>query len=265
MDITAQQIADLEKSHYTALVPMAKVTPGLTLSFRDEVILTSNENLPDIDTTHACLLRTSSEQADDLIAEIIDYFKMRNLPPTVFISRACAPTDIGQRLLKHGFTRHKEEEAWLIMETLNALDNFSPIQELDVRKVDEVEISTFAEVMLTSFGLSNNLAPLVAQSLAPSIDVPEVNHFLGFVNDTPVATCTLVRHNGYGVMSQIGVVPGYQESRIGASLGVIAMRDALKQGFKKIISQTTTGTIYERYLYALGFKRAFTRVMYMMS
>ncbi|MCB0197470.1 MAG: hypothetical protein KDJ65_36320 [Anaerolineae bacterium] len=265
MDITAQQIAELEKSYYEAIVPVAKVTPGLSLSFRNEVILTSNENLPDISTTHACLLRSSLEDADDLIEEIIDYFKMRNLPKTVFISRACTPTDIGRRLVKRGFIRHKEEEAWLVLETLQALDSFSPAEELCVKEIDENGAFTFAEVMLTASGLSTNLAPLVAQSMVPSIAIPEMCYFLGFVEDKPIASCSLIQHHEYAVMSEINVIPEYQDSEIGVSIGVTALRNMHKRGVENVISQAPIGTVYEKYLHALGFKRAFTRVMYMLS
>lgn len=263
MDRTSQQIAELEKLIYKALVPVARATPGLNLSFRDDVILISNENLPDIDTTHACLVQTLPEQADALIAEVVDYFKMRNLPSTIFISPACTPVDIDRRLLASGFVREQAEEAWLILEGLRPIDH--SITNLQMAKIDEGRVLTFAEVMLTAWGLSTNLAPLMAQTLLPSMAVSEVNHFLGFLDDAPVAACTVVCYGKFGIMRETGVMPAYQDSQVRTDLEAMVMDNVRQQGVETLLLQTMAGPSSERYLAIHGFKSAFTRAIYTLS
>lgn len=263
MNSPTQQIAELEKTIYKAFVPVARATPGLNLSFRDDVILISNENLPDVDTTHACLVQTSPEHAEALIAEVIDYFKMRNLPTTVFISDACTPADIGRRLIASGFVRQQAEEAWLILDGLRPINHL--VTDLKVVKVDESLILTFAEVMLTAWGLSTNLAPLMAQTLLPSITVPEINHFLGFLNNTPVAACAIICYDKFGIMRETGVMPAYQDSQVAAGLETAIMDYVRQQGVETFLLQTMADTSPERYLAIHGFKCAFIRAIYTLS
>lgn len=263
MDSLTQQIAELEKIIYKALVPVARATPGLNVSFRDDVILISNENLPDIDTTHACLVQTSPEHIDALIAEIVDYFKMRNLPSTIFTSAACRPMDIGRRLLELGFVRAQAEEAWMMLDETRP--NQQPITGLQVEKIDEGLVLTFAEVMLTAWGLSTNLAPLMAQTLLPSMALPQVNHFLGFRNDVPIAACTIICYDQFGIMREPGVLPAYQTSQIRANFETTVMENVRQQGVETLLLQTTAETSSEKHFEIHGFKRSFTRAMYTFS
>ncbi|MCB9098410.1 MAG: hypothetical protein H6632_02635 [Anaerolineales bacterium] len=263
MDSLTQQIAELEKIIYKALVPVARATPGLNVSFRDDVILISNENLPDIDTTHACLVQTSPEHIDALIAEIVDYFKMRNLPPTVFTSAACTPTDIGQRLLELGFIRAQVEEAWMILDEIRP--NQQLITGLQLKKIDEGQVLTFAEVMLTAWGLSTNLAPLMAQTLLPSMALPQVNHFLGFRNDVPIAACTLIGYDQFGIMREPSILPAYQTNQIRADFETMVIENVRQQGVETLLLQTTAETASEKHFEIHGFKRSFTRAMYTLS
>lgn len=263
MDNPSQQLAELEKIIYKALVPVARATPGLNLSFRDDVILISNENLPDVDTTHACLVQTSPDQADALIAEVVDYFKMRNLPSTIFISAACAPADISRRLLTSGFVRQPVAEAWLILEGIQPNDRF--VTDLRMEKIDEEQVLTFAEVMLTAWGLSTNLAPLMAQTLLPSVAVPEVNHFLGFLKGTPVAACTIVCYGQFGVMRETGVLPAYQDSQVGFALETMAIENVRRQGVETLLLQIMAEPSSARHFAKHGFKKAFTRAIYTRS
>ncbi|MCB0163021.1 MAG: hypothetical protein KDI79_02270 [Anaerolineae bacterium] len=263
MDNRSQQIAELEKIIYKALVPVVRATPGLNLSFRDDVILISNENLPDVDTTHACLVQTSPEHADALIAEVVDYFKMRNLPTTFFISAACTPPDINQRLLAAGFVRQPTTEAWSILKGIQPNDHY--VTDLRVEKIDEELVLTFAEVMLSGWGLSTNLAPLMAQTLLPSVAVPEVNHFLGFLKGDPVAACTIVCYGQFGLMRETSVLPAYQDSREGFALETIAMENVRQQGVKTLLLQTMADPSSESHFAGHGFKRAFYRAIYTRS
>src|SRR5262245_25747391 len=114
MNISVHDIAQLEWANYAVALPIAQATPGLEVLLADDMILTSNLLFPHIDVTHACLLRATPETVEPLIDRVIDYFKSKAVPTNIFISPACTPVNLVERLSRRGFVKLNEEESWLI-------------------------------------------------------------------------------------------------------------------------------------------------------
>ena len=103
-----QRIADLEEANYAATLITAQVTPGLTVSLRDDVIMTTSETLPSPDTNHACRLKSTPQHIDSLLDEITEHFRARDRPTTIFVSPACTPANLGDLLRARGFLQQRE-------------------------------------------------------------------------------------------------------------------------------------------------------------
>ena len=265
MHVSVQDMAALERINYEATLAITQVTPGLALVLRDDVILTSSELFPIPDTTHACLLRAAPEDVDDLIIEVIDYFKARELPTTIFVSPACTPVDLPKRLLRHGFSKGKEEEAWLVF---NNLLNFKlPLADpkIVVKPVSRADVLTFTHTFLTAFEMPDDFAPSMAQLMEPSLGLPGIYHYLAFSNQQPIATCSLFCYQNFGIIGSVGVVPGLRGSRAVSSLAIMAGKTARQENVNTIMLQTTAGTLFERLLRISGFKRVFTRMCFTLS
>jgi hypothetical protein len=241
----------------------------LEVVLRNDVILTSSRAFPTPDTNHACLLRTSPEGADGLIAEVTAYFGSRNLqgdtsPVVIYVSPACAPGDLRERLLARGFHRQQEEESWMVLEDLPNFNLPSPYPGFTVKPITKSEATVFAEVFMAAFDLPIDFAPLMAQLIEPTVGLSTVLHYLALEEGQPVGTCSMLRHESFGVLGSTGVLTRRRGAGAATSLAVRALTDARDHGVHTVMLQTAADTWLERFLRISGFERAFTRRCYVL-
>lgn len=265
MNISKSQVAELERINYEAIGAIAAVTPGVELWLRDDVIITSNEAFPYADATHACLLQATPPTLDNLIAEIIDYFQAKGLPPTIFVSPACMPADLTECLIRRDFAPQTEVEAWLAFEHLL---NFAvpPLGlKIAVEPITKANVAAFVKAMLTAFEMPGELEPFMVQLTEPSVGLPGVFHFVALLDGQPIGTCSLICYQKFGILGGVGVVPAHRGSGAVTNLIFKAARIAQEQGVEVLLLQTAAGTLLERLLRMGGFKRMFTRVAYTLA
>jgi hypothetical protein len=264
MNATKPQIARLERINYEANQTIAQITPGLEVCLSDDVIITSNEFFPYPDVTHACLLRATPQNLDNLIDEVINYFRAKSLPSTIFVSPACTPPDLAGRLVRRGFVK-QDEEAWLALENLPAVAIPALYPNVTIQRVTQADLPTFVRVFLSAFDLPADFAPFIAQLTEPSLTLAGVYHFLAFSEAEAVGTCSLICFRQVGILGSLGVVRSYRGSRAVANLGYTVARQARQQGVDTLLLQTAAGTPLERLLRLSGFKRMFTRTAYTLN
>jgi hypothetical protein len=262
MDISRQQIAQLEWANYAATLPIAQVTPGMEIRLSEEVITTSNIFFPYLDVTHACLLRATPETVEPLIDQVIAYFQASALPITVFISPACTPPDLPERLSRRGFVKNEGEEAWLAWPHLDQTV-LPPIQPtVRVKSITRAEVPLFVETMMLAFEMPAELAPYMVQLTEPSVSLPGVYHYLATVDDQPVGTCSLMCFEEYGIIGGTGVLPAYRGTRAARNMAICVAREAQIQKIETLLLQTASAAPLERFLRIAGFKKMFTRTSY---
>lgn len=265
MSASIEEITRLERANYLATRQIAEHTPGLTLRIREDLILTGSQIFPTPDTTHACLLQTTPQAADALIEEIIAYFRAQSLPVTVYLSPACAPSDLHNRLLKRGFVRQADEEAWLAFSNLLSYDLPVNPAKFTVNSINKAEALIFARVFLTAFDMPLDYAPPLAELLTPSVGLPGVFHYLAWREDNPLGVFSLMRYQNVGIIGSAGVVPAHRRSGVVFELILQAARDAKAAGVDTLVLQTTANTPLERLLRLYGFEKVFTRTGYTLS
>lgn len=265
MSVDIAQIANLEWINYAASQAIIEQTPDLDLCLKDEVILTSSQSFPAPDTTHACRLRATAQTVEGLIDEVIDYFQSKGLPPTIYLSPACTPSDLPVRLKQRGFEPQSGEEAWLVLEGFSEFAIPPAFPDFSIRKVTQDEIQTFADVFLASFEMPVEFSPFLADLLGPSVSLPGVHHYLAWTDEEPVGTCTLICYQEYGILGSMGVLPSHRQSGAGTNLAVEAGHQAKALGIDIVVLQTAANTFLEQVLCMAGFQRAFTRICYTLS
>jgi hypothetical protein len=265
MTLSLERIQALERANYAATLVSAEVTPGLEVVLRDDVILSRSALFPTPDVNHAALVRTTPEEVDALLDEVTAYFQEVDVPPTFYLSPACAPPNLPARLEARGFTRQPDDEAWMVVDDLATLRLSPPPDYLDVHRIAPDEAETFAEVFMQAFDMPLDYAPAMAQLLRPSIGLPGMYHYLAFQEGAPVGTISLLCHGTVGILGSAGVVPMRRGTRIASSLGYLAREDAWAEGVETVALQTQAGTLLERFLRLVGFDRGFTRVGYVLA
>jgi hypothetical protein len=262
MNISLKHVAALERINYQASRPIVEVTPGLDMVLSDEVILTSSRLLPTPDTTHACLLRATPQTADALISRVIDYFTARELPPTIFLSPACTPTDLPERLVRRGFVKNAADEAWMVGDNLRQVNLPGLSSKVTIKSISQAETLIYADTFITAFGLPIEAAPAMAGLIRPSVGLPGVFYYLGYVNDQPVSTFSLICYQDVGIIGSAGVTPSQRGQFIISNLAIKSLETAREHGANTILLQTTAGSLLERLLRIYGFKKIFIRTSY---
>lgn len=265
MKVDLEKIATLERINYLTMEPVARLTPGLEVILRPDMILTSSTTYPSPDANHACLLRTDPQKVDGLIDEVIAYFTAREMPPVVLVSPSCLPADLPQRLLARGFQRQEPDETWMVMENLQNRKVPKIESTVEVRKIGPSEAPLFAEVMVASYDMPAEWIDMLAGLIAPSIGAPGVTHFLAFMGEKPIATLTLMRYQDYVTIGSAGVLPEHRGGRTIFNMSVEVLAEAKRQGVETVLLQTSLGPIFERFLRICGFALAFKRSTYMLS
>ena len=264
MKVPVEEIAALERANYEANWAIAQITPGLDIWLKDDVILTSSVSFPSPDTNHACLVQATAETIDSLILEIIAYFTAKELAPVIFVSPACTPADLPQRLADHGF-ESGDKEAWMTVDNLAKRDIPSLKTKVLVSQITRAEVMTFATTFMTGFEMPLDLTATMANLIEPSLNLPGVYHYLAYIDAQPVATFSLICYKHYGIIGSASVIPAFRRKKAATSLAIEAIKTAQQQGVDTLLLQTTAGFLLERLLGIYGFKKVFTRVAYTLS
>ncbi|NJN93196.1 MAG: GNAT family N-acetyltransferase [Anaerolineales bacterium] len=263
--IATSKVAELERLNYQATAAIVQATPGVELWLRDDVIITSNATFSYPDATHACLLQADSTTVDALITEIIAYFQARALPPTIFVSPACTPADLPERLQQRGFVAQPETETWLAFE--NLLDAAVPPLDpkITIEAVTPATLSAFIQAMLAAFAMPDEWTPFMTQLTAPSVGLPGVFLFVAYLAGQPIGTGSLICYRNTGILGGVGVIPAYRGSKAATNLFFQASRTAQAQGVDTLLLQTTAGRLLERLLRIGGCNPMFTRTAYTLT
>lgn len=264
MSVGIERIAELEWANYAAQLPAVQATPGLNLDMQEQnIVLTSIFPTPDVN--HACLLRATPDSVDDLIDKTIERFKWNLMPPRIFVSPACSPSDLEAQLLTYGFTKQEEEEeTWMILEALENYEIPAPAKNVVVTKVRKRDILTFSRIFVTAFDMPGYFAPFLALLMRPSIELPGYHHYLASVDGKPLGVCSMIYYESFSVLGSVGVVPTRQGGRIAASLLIESGKEARQAGINTIMLQTASKSRIVRRMQFAGFKVAFTRPCYVL-
>jgi hypothetical protein len=265
MSLDLGKIVEYERIMPLCMQPALGAMPGSDVILRDDLALISSLNYPSPDSNHACLLRTSAANIEALIDEVIEYFKSRDLPATIFTSPACSPVDLPERLLRRGFVKQEPDESWLALEHLQTTRVPKVDPKITVRQVEKAEVKLFAEVMAAAYEMPAEWLPMLLQVLEPTIGLPDFRHYLAFANGQPLATITVMRHEQFAVVGSAGVLPEQRGSSLIYNLTVGVLDKAQQEGVDTIILQTTLGPLFERLLRIYGFKFAFKRSGYTLA
>lgn len=263
MNIDTQKIAELELIIPTIAQGLVKAVPGVEVVLRDDIVILSSHSFPSADINRAYLFRTTPERTDALVDEVVGFFKARDLPASIMVSPACIPDDLPRRLEDRGFAHQETDEAWMILEGLQKIRAPKIDKSVTVRRVEsKADVVTFAEVMTGAYDMPADWSPFLAQMLEPTITVPGFVHYLAFVKDVPAATLTLMRHEQYATIGSAGVLPDFRGTRTIYNMAVEVLSAAKQDGVQTVVSQTSLGPKFERYLRIGGFKLAFRRTEY---
>jgi GNAT superfamily N-acetyltransferase len=184
----------------------------------------------------------TDEEADQKIAETLEYFKSRQLPMVWVIFPSSRPANLRERLAAHGLVAVEEDTGMeLDLATLLEIEDTAP--GLDLRRVeDESALNDWIGAYLKGFGLPEVVGEVVFKTFMEigfNPDAP-LHNFLAYLDDKPVATSTVFFSDGIAGIYDVTTV---EEAR-GRGIGRAVTRSALfwsrDKGYKVAVLEATT-------------------------
>lgn len=186
---------------------------------------------------HNCVVRAdlSDINADRVINESVDVMRARQVPGTWHVGPSMRPKDIGDRLVRHGFTYGGNDIGMAI--DLRRLPEAVPEPPgLTVTRVrDHQDLAVWARTLAEGFGEGEREAAWVGVMyvrIGLDDDVPW-RHYLGTrAGGEPVATVSLFLGAGVAGIYFVFTLPRVRRRGIGAAMTLAALNEARAMGFQ---------------------------------
>jgi GNAT superfamily N-acetyltransferase len=180
--------------------------------------------------THTHLNR---EKADEIIEGTLAHFKSENVTRfTWWVEPDSQPTDLGERLLAHGFTYEQGPPGMAVdMATLNESIQAPP--DLSIEHVGDAGIlKQWVSILSSGFELPDGIQGKVFDLLAGlGFDLPS-RKYLGFLNGEPVSIAELFLGAGVAGIYSVATLPEARRQGIGAVMTLAPLLEARALGYR---------------------------------
>jgi len=268
MSISIPLAKALEKAHY-------RNQKGIYFSgmrVAKGAVLLHSDIIHDCFWNYATEINTTSEKTDELIQEIILFYRRKRRQPCIYLTPFSNPVDMSKHLEARGFRLHHKGE-WMVQER-----EISPVKrprDLIVRRVkSDTEMEMFIKVFYEAFGRTSDdephgqLPPTYAEALRLSFRNPpggtSVINYLGLLNEEPAGIGTLVSSDGFGGIYNVATSPKHQRRGIGSLISVTAVEDSRRGGSTLTYLITEDGSHLRQFYGKLGFTTKFVGCGYVL-
>jgi len=235
----------------TSRVPLVELneTPYLTTTC-------SNIEIPMLN--RVMFTRLSSENADEKIQEVIDYFSSKELPFTWQVDPDNTPRDLPERLEKHGLTHSSGPGMALKLSELRIPDTQD---DLIFKRVNNQELlQTYSRLLPIAYEFPESACENITRILIGVGLRNDFYHYLGYLDDKPVSTSSIVYSDGVAGIYNVSTLPEARGRRIGSMITAAPLIDARNRGYKvSILHSSNIGyNVYKR----LGYEEICRMVYY---
>lgn len=192
--------------------------------------------------------------ADEEIEASIAAFRIHQVPGSWHVGPAMRPLDLGQRLVRHGFT-YAGDDIGMAVELDRLPDQAASPGGLSIERVRaEPGLLVWIKTLAQGFGEGEVEAQWVGEMYRQIglTDTVPWRHYLGWLAGEPVATSSLFLGAGVAGIYFVMTVPAARQQGIGARLTLIALQEAQDLGYRLgVLGSSLMGyNVYKR----LGFE-----------
>lgn len=197
-------------------------------------------------------IREPSGNVAQLIEETLAFFRSNRIAGfTWWLAPHLQPDAWAEQLLPRGFQYDDHTPGMAVH--LDALPPLAPHPLITRQVTDRQALAEWARILTRGFEMPENLAPQICELF----DVPETavpaRHYLGFLDDRPVATASLLLAAGVAGIYNVATVAEARHQGIGSVMTLIPLLAAREMGYHTGILQSSEMgyAVYQR----LGFKK----------
>lgn len=202
--------------------------------------------------------RLSSTNIDEIIKETIKYFSSKRLPFTWQVDPTDTPEDLPKHLEKHGLSLSSGPGMALVLNELKTPVTQDELNFERVRTPESCEI--FSWLLAKAYGMPEYAWEDFAQIVMTIGIRDDLHHYLGYLEDQPVSTATVLYSDGVAGIYNIATLPEARGRRMGSMMTAAPLIDARNRGYKiSILHSTQMGlNVYKR----LGYEEICRKVGY---
>ncbi|GAB2593665.1 GNAT family N-acetyltransferase [Kribbella endophytica] len=166
----------------------------------------------------------TAEDVDAVIAESLDLMKAHKVPGTWHVGPSMRPDDLGERLLKAGFTYDGREPAMAV--EIARMPKKTPKPGLEITRIStDEELAVWADTLGQGFGEGPVEAEWVAEIYRREGYDDPWRHYLARLDGKPVATATIFLTEDVAGVYFVMTVPEARRQGIGAAITRYAVQD----------------------------------------
>jgi ribosomal protein S18 acetylase RimI-like enzyme len=194
------------------------------------------------------------EEAEEAIKKMIAKCQSRNVPLMWQIGPNAQPAELGSLLEKYGFSLADKVPGMAI--EIHEMKNIPPIpQGFEIKRVsDETMLKNYLEVVKEVFKMPDFVIQTMMElfSFVGFEEILPIQHFLGYLNDEPVATCGLILGAGVAGILDIATLSTARCQGIGTFMTAYPLQYVKKRGYNiGVLTSTEEGVnVYKN----LGFE-----------
>ena len=173
------------------------------------------------------------DDVDEIIEETVAHFKSKNVTSfTWWAEPGTQPTDLGDRLLAHGFT-YAEGAPGMAVDLLALNEDIRAPSDLRIKHVgDAGTLKQWGSTLISGFELpEGSEGAFFDLFIGLGFDLP-LRNYLGSLNGEPVATAELFLGAGVAGIYGVATVPKARRQGIGAALTLAPLREARAMGYR---------------------------------
>lgn len=185
---------------------------------------------------HNCVVRAEllHREADGVILESLERFRTQRVPGSWHVGPSMRPEDLGERLMKHGFS-YGGTEIGMAVDLSVLPEKVPPLDHFTIERVREEEnLAAWRETLARGFGEGPVEAEWVSETyrtLGLSDDRPW-RHYLGRLGGDPVATSTLFVDASVAGIYFVFTVEEARQRGIGAAMTLTPLLEARAMGYR---------------------------------
>jgi ribosomal protein S18 acetylase RimI-like enzyme len=171
----------------------------------------------------------SSEDADERIMETVEYFSSKGLPFTWQVDPGNAPPDLQERLERFGLVRSETPGMAVVIDDVKTPE---PPRGFRLERVETPEQNRrYARLLVHAYGIPQS-AEETMTGIYEEIGIrDDLHHYFGFLEDTPVATATVLYSNGVAGIYNVATLPEARGKGIGSMITALPLIDARERGY----------------------------------
>lgn len=182
----------------------------------------------------AVLATLAEDAADKRIAEVMAWFRSKDVPWRWIVGPLTTPTDLGARLVAAGM-RAASDHPGMVLRIDRMRDEPLELPELEVHEVlDDRDFSAWADVQRETWGLSEEADHAWRQAhirLGFGADLP-LRNYLALSDGKPVGGAAVLFAQGVAGIYNVCVVPDARGRGIGREVTLAALRTARELGYE---------------------------------